>query len=386
MQRRFTTRFFLIIFSLIHFNFPCISSAVEWKFEPELNVGTEFNDNFLLSSLSKKSVLGMLTSPRLRLGVVEERLDARAVLSLSDNRYIGNSEFDTTDFFVHFNPVYKLENGRWQLNVSFRKDTTLRDELTVTGLVLQRAKRSLSTLHAIRSISISEYRSLDFEYRISQADYSEGERLGLFDYSDQLVAMRYANRPTEKDWHRFELSYANNQVSLRDLRRNTLSARIGLDRQYSEFLEVILMIGGYYLEQSGTGVGKDGFLLSAKIKKQFDERTQIDAGVERRIFPSGSGSLLQSDHLSISVGRQFKHNLGGLFSTNFYENRRLEQTKGSNKSRFYRVVSALRWYWAEEWIFSASYRYSGGEREDGSKLRSNAVSLLLTYKWPKKFE
>ncbi len=371
----------LILSSILHVAAPSFLFAFGGYLEPEITLQESYSDNFLLDPDLKKTVFWTTISPSLKLELIGERIDLNGELSSNINWFLDESDFNTTDYFFNLSPRYKVEKGTVKLMLAARRDTTLQDELIESGLILNRSERTLLTVHPSAGFSITEHASIGIGYRFSMADYSDGESAGLFDYRDHFGVASLLYQATERSRITVSLSYSNYRVPSQGSSDNTRYAQLGITHHFSDSTQGTFFAGGYQNSQRGTDDRKKGMLFSGGLNKKF-EQTAIRTNLDRRVVPSGSGSLSQSDHLSFFVKRQFSVDIDGSLILNLYENRNITE-RNAGKNTYNQISSVLQWLWTEQWFLSVSHSYTWAKNDGGKRTKENAGFLMLKYKWPK---
>lgn len=366
-----------------------ISGAAEWSVEPSASLQEEVNDNIRMTPGPHRTVRGTRFSPEMKIGVETERMRIEGYLLMNVNRYSGEEGLDATDYFFSFpSRLHLTERDTLKGEASYRLDSTLQSELIETGRVLDRRQRRLGTLSPAWTRAITARASLEGGYRLTDARY-EGNGAGLFDYQTHTGTVRFLYHLSEKDRIGVTGSYARYSAPSIRFRSDDAGVRAEATHLFSETVKGVFSAGAHRTVSAARlqEISRDrewGWVVRGDLEKEW-ESTSFHSGLSRDIQPSGSGALVEVDHLSVSVARRWSPVVTLSLGADAYRSRPLRDDAAGSKSRYYRIQSGWRWLWAERWSLDASYSYSGQKYEQAPKgAVSNAAHLKVSYhgaKW-----
>lgn len=357
---------------------------------PSVSLREEVNDNILMTPEERKRVWGSAVSPLLRWGGETERLELRADLAASLSRYAGEEGLDANDSSVRFSPQYRLERSRWGGEVSWLRDATWRSELRETGRVLAQRERNVRTMDGFWEASLTERVSVQGQYQLTDVQYAE-EGAGLFDYQTRVGSVDLTDDLSERDRAKVAFHLLQYRAPTARIRSIDAGFQAGITRLFSETFSATVSIGarGVITEQSfqETAIRERsrGVLGRLAVEKQF-EAVHWRGGWSREVNPSGSGYLIESDHLFTAIEHEIGETVTVSLAADGYRSRALRSVLPSPESRSFRVEPTWRWSWTEQWSMAVSYRYAR-QRESGADAadaNANAVIWTLLYEGPKR--
>lgn len=352
---------------------------------PSVSLEEELNDNILMGQ-EHEPVRGNILSPRLRWNAADERFDFRTDLAARLARYYGVEGLDANDSSARLDFRYRLERGSWGVGGSTVRDSSWQSELRQTGRILAERRRNERVFDGLWEESVTEKLTLRGHYQISDVRYAE-EGGGLFDYQTRTgsVDLAYALSERNSATAGFHLlRYRSPSARIRSI---DTGFQVGWTHLFSETLQGAVSFGvrGIISDSSFRGsVSQDherGFLGEIKIDKEF-EAARWQGGIDRRVNPSGSGSLILVDHLFSTFEREVTQTMALSLAANAYHNRTLRVGLSTSEFRAFNVEPAWRWRWTESWSMIVSYRYLWQKESGGSPADSNAVFLRLFYEGP----
>lgn len=364
------------------------AAAAEWSVTPSVSLRESFSDNIRMTPEEHKLVWGSTLSPLLRWGAATERLELHGDLAASLGRYVGESGLNTNDAALKVASQYEWERSRWGLDGNLLWDSTWRSELRETGLILANRRRHSRSIGGFWEEALTERLSLRGEYQRSDIRYAE-EGAGLFNYQSETGSVELTDSLSERDRATLGVNLLRYRAPSARIRSVDVALLAGLTHFFSETLSAKASIGGRELltyESFGPAGRSDrsrGGLGDLTVEKQFEALRWL-GGVSRRIDPSGSGYLLQTDHLFTSLAQQMTETVTVSLSVDGYRNRVLRTGLLGSESRAFSVEPAWVWRWTEEWSMSVSYRFAWQRGVGSSPAESNTVAWTLFYggtKW-----
>jgi hypothetical protein len=352
---------------------------------PSVGLEEELNDNILMGQ-EHEPVWGNTLSPRLRWGAADERLDLHADLAARLARYNGIEGLDANDSSARIDSQYMLERGRGGLGGSLVRDSSWQSELRQTGQILAERRRSLRVIDGLWEESLTEKLTLRGQYELSDVRYAE-EGGGLFDYQTRTgsVDLAYALSERNNATARFHLlRYRSPSARIRSIEAGL---QVGWTHFFSETLQGTVSLGarGIISDSSFRGTERKdherGFLGELKMEKGF-EAARWQGGLDRKVNPSGSGSLILVDHLFSAFERDISPTMTLSLTAHGYHNRTLRVGLPNSEVRAFNVEPSWRWRWTENWSMMVSYRYLWQREAGGSAADSNAVVWRLFYEGP----
>lgn len=396
------------------------SMAAEWSLEPSVAVREEYNDNIHLTTAPHNSVWSTTLSPSVKFGGRSEILEVAGGARLNFNRYSGESGLDTNDQMFTLTSGYKLERDTWGLDASYTRDSTLASELATTGIVQVRKQRNSSNVAPSWTHIFSERGSLKLDYQLQQAKYDDAAAIGLIDYSNQSLSASLIYLLSGQDQASISAYSSKYETSPATYKSDNQGVQFGVTHAFSETLkgsvtggvrttrsivqndasycswlgysfprsfcsnESVIASGGIIVPVTVTTETRaHGSLLNATLEKQF-ETMALNGRLSRDVNPSGNGSLVETDRISIGLSGKLSPTLTGGLNVSTSDSRYLNGVLTTAATHYLAFEANLGWHVTEWWVMDAGYRYSRQQNPTGTLVpTSNVVYVNLNYNWPK---
>jgi hypothetical protein len=121
------------------------------------------------------------------------------------------------------------------------------------------------------------------------------------------------------------------------------------------------------------------------IRLNLSHKTELGRyklGIKHDLQPSGSGSLVEADTLSLQIIRALSRRLTASMLLRLQDNKKL--LTSTESSRYLLITPRLKWKLTRWWTAGAGYTYRKKERGPGgvNDAESNAVFISLGYGKP----
>ncbi len=368
----------LMIVRLLCFFLACFSIdsyAKEYSVETILRAGGEYDDNVRLAE-DEISIVGLVVSPELNLGLRTERLDVALSTALDFARF-DKSEYDSDDQDIALTSSYAFEYNVFKAAAQLKRDSTRTSEFSSpddTGNVLDPGTGELSlraTRHEAQNYSLAwqhlltEKQSVEFSATYSKADYQEDAK------ADDQEA-----RFSDYDYAGFNASYS---VALTD--RTRLFTQLAVSRFDSNTFSGVLFDG----REIGT------FCVPGRLIEVGGDPTD-------EVCPSFVAADIQQDTFGMHVGVErvltekllFSVAVGANYVETSFDSRQADDLSESNEldlivgledqddTAFF-FDSTLR-YEAERTTLSLNMRSNTDPSANGYLLLNNQLSFITNYR------
>ena len=386
---------------------PC--RGAEWSFEPSVSLRSEYNDNIQLTPDPHPTVWGMMLSPDVKFSAATETLTVTGGLNLSFNRYLNQPQLNIDNYDLSLRSSYKAERDSLQLNLDAIRDSTLVSELATTGVVLAYAPRNLSTVTPSWSRALTEATSITASYTYTHARYQHTSGTSLTDYQDQSASLGMQSNVDEGKVLNLAAYYDRYETPSPQTRQNTYGVHGGYDHAFSETLRGTFLVGWRRTQSTvssqvlicdgpivvgictgtvteTTAVQKQntsGFTLNAILEKRSETDT-VTGRLSQEIYPSGAGSLVQTQRVGINWAKQWSPTLTSNVDAAAYQTDYIGGVVTSSNSRYYSLNSSLSWRLSEWGKLDVGYNYARQKYDTVPVAASNNVIYLsFSYAWPR---
>jgi len=383
--------------------------GAEWSFEPSVSLRSEYNDNIQLTPDPHPTVWGMMLSPDVKFSLATETLTVTGGLNLSFNRYLNQPQLNIDNYDLSLRSRYKAERDSLQLDFDAIRDSTLVSELATTGVVLAYAPRNLLTVTPSWSRALTEATSISASYRYTNVRYQHTSGTNLTDYQDQSASLGMQSIVDEGKVLNLAAYYDRYETPSPQTRQNTYGVHGGYDHAFSETLRGTFLVGWRRTQSTvssqvlicdgpivvgicngtvteTTAVQKQntsGFTLNAVLEKRSETDT-VTGRLSQEIYPSGAGSLVQTQRVGINWAKQWSPTLTSNVDAAAYQTDYIGGVVTSSNSRYYSLNSSLSWRLSEWGKLDVGYNYARQKYDTVPVAASNNVIYLsFSYAWPK---
>ncbi len=386
---------------------PMAAHAAEWAIEPSVSSRANLTDNVNLLPGAHENVFNWSLSPAATFARRTEATELAGIASFGINRYPGNPDLDSDDATLSLRSAYHDERATYGLSASFVRDSTMASELATTGIVLTRQQRNLVSLAPSWNYALTQRSSVFAQYQYDQAKYQSG--VGLTDYANQQASGGYQYLLSEQTAATVSANYSRYKAADGSILTDSYGIDVGLTHARTENLSFNLAFG---VRRSDTTVTRTDFRcefgnlalcfffgiplqpvtassntsdngLTFKAGADYRwERSTASLALSRDINPSGTGTVVQTDRISITANHQFSEKLSGSAYGAYLISRYIGDLGADTE--FSSLSSSLAWRLDEWWTLGTGYSFAyqkvKGAPESAS---SNTIFMSISYNWPK---
>lgn len=388
-MRVYKRTFALVAFALLSAD----SIADNWQYDPQMELEVGYDDNI-----------------RLIPGDSDEGYEARAALSLGLERITkvlaieGRIGIDLIDYFDTKADGVEAEDVQFAsldlaYNVSplstiggdllYRRDETgtnqaVDDETIDPDLALDKrqARRERLSVSPFWAYEINEKLSSELEYSYVEVDYEELDGGTLVDFSTQQVTASIRTELSNRNALTFSLGSSRyereDSASGEDIDND--SATIDFTHTPTPSVEMGITLGyrNTSYEEEGRDQDDEGTLV--RIYGSKETKAGVFRGtLERRLWPSGVGNLIETDRLSVDFKRALTPLMEFSFRARYFENDDVLNQSDSINRELLTVEPELVRKLNRDWSVGVSYSYTIEQRDDVDDAESNAVFINIRY-------
>lgn len=386
---------------------PLGARADRWLMEDGVNARFESNDNFALVPMSPGAVhtlyvTGALdVSRQLENAVTRLKTDATAVRqqgAVAQNRMDGQLAL-----------TQSLSDPLNTFSLALRYAQDFNNTATSADVTQGQGRRRTTTLSAVWSRALSERLSASTQVTTDRTSYG-AQLASAVGYRDTAVSARLSYGWSETMNLGLQASHSEYRADDDLNRSRTDSVTLSLSRPLSDRASGSISVGVYRtatMAQSPrlacplaasfcdaglvpfvvvgqrSDTSRNGVQFDGSYRWQIDETTDSSFSMARQQAPSGAGTLVRSDTVSLGVNRSLSPTLTG--SMNFARSRSVFQdaTNAPSPGRSMLAVSLTKQF-APDLSVQASYQHNRADASTfASGARSNSLSVSLNYGGPR---
>ncbi len=357
------------------------SQAEQWYVEPRADLYNFYDDNVGMDIADPVSSAGFLLTGHVKTGRRTENTDIGILSTATRRQYFSDANRNTTDFFFDATGVRRIERDRFALNARLDLDSSLTSELSGSGRIQDRKRRTSWLVAPSWQRQLSEITALRFDASYRDVAYDDGLSSGLFDYKYWTLGTQITQGLSETTQVIGRLSFDHFESDLSATESDTLGLLAGITHAFSEDWTATVLLGLRRAEQqtSGTDNASTGSLFDVSLNRKF-EVGSLRFGLSRDLSPSGSGGVLETTRLSVVWKRPVTARLTGNLDILAYRNNEADGTGSPNDRKYYSVAPSLQYRLDRDWSLTGGYRYRYQKYDNNSDgADSNLVFLNIVY-------
>ena len=380
---------------------PNLARAQEWRFEPILKVGGEYDDNATLDIRTDEEV--SLSGLLLDLQADIKYSSSTTSFSLQPKgliRRYDESEFDSEDFFIRSDFNYNAQSSTLGFRVFFdeqsirtgeRANSDLEiedpDDLTDddTGRTAQFGDRTKWRLSPEWNYRVSNISSIGAEIDYYDVEYDDTIAGFLDDYTDTRINIKYRRNFSNVNTGLLTITGRNydSENALNDT--DGYGVMAGFEYALSQKTQLMAMVGIEDTDQSGFDYDPE-VIANVTLTRSL-ETIRLYAQYRRSVNASGAGVLAARDSLNINFRRRLNERISAGVGVRAYQSSAVDGSTSTEDRDYIQLQSNFRWYLSTAMIIEADYRYTINDRGDqlvngvliGERANSNQVNLWFVY-------
>lgn len=374
--------------------------AADWTLILDTDAKGQFISNINYSPRNRQSDYILSAQPRLALQYNTENTRLEGSLALLGLHYLSNSSLDRINQYYRLGGTYRL-TPRWglRLRAFYTSDSTLQEELTASGVFINRTLRNAVGVSPGLSFNITERLSTYLDYVFKYTDYQSREY--FYNYRTHSLTNGLDYLLTEKTILK-GLVIANYTRYNVDNNISSLGFQLGFNHKFTENLDLTLL-GGAYIRRIKSNLRVlafdtiTGYLVVVTVPRTSTDASPFITLASAYRWPTGSvslsysrsqsasayGSLSQYDNFSLNLNQRITERLS--CNLNPYLIISTLDNPGSDyTSRYYGIRPGLSYNLTERLKlgvhYAFNYRQISGTRNYSFPVHD--VYLVLNYSYP----
>ena len=373
---------------------PIPALAQDWRFEPIIRVGGEYDDNATLNIRTDEEVelRGYLLDGRLDMFYNSPKstffLQPRVLI----RNYSDEPDFESDDLFVRStydyqgtsnNFGYRFRFDSEQVRTAERTDSDLEiedpDEISEidSGRVFLFGTRDEFRIAPYWNHRLSNTSTLRAQLDYIDVSYDDVDDL-LNDFTDTRLNLSYRRSLSNVTTAVFTLTGRKFDTTRTENDIDGIGALVGVEHSLSEKTRVNAMIGVEDTDQGDIDTDPE-VVGTIGIRRQL-ETIRMFAQYRRTITASGAGRLSARDTINVNFSRRLNEKVTAGLGVRAYQTNGLGGAAIDDR-RYVQLHSSFAWYLTRSFIIEADYRYTVLDRSEvtGERSNSNRVNLWFVY-------
>ena len=395
---------FTLGIALLAVAMPNLARAQNWRFEPIIKVGGEYDDNATLAIRTDEEVslsgllLDLQADIKYSSASTSFLLQPKALV----RRYDDDSDFDSEDYFIRSEFNYNARSSSFGFRVFFDEQAVRTAERANSDLEIEdpddltdddsgRTER-FGDRSKWRLVPKWDYRLSNISSIGAQIDYFDvqyDDVIGdtLDDYTDTRLNLNY--RRNFSNVNTGLLTVTGRKYDSENVANDTDGYGImaGFEYALSTKMRLMAMIGFEDIDQSGFDYDPE---VTANVTLTRNlETISLYAQYRRSVSASGAGELSIRDSLNLNFRRRLSERVSAGVGIRAYRSSPGDGSVSTEEDDrdYIQLQSSFRWYLSTAMVIEADYRYTINDREEvlvngvlvGERANSNQVNLWFIY-------
>lgn len=382
------------------------AAAAEWSMTPSLSFRQTYYSNVLFTPFPHQGTWGARVSPSVRFSGKTEVFSVTGTARLNFRRYWGTPGLNRIDKILMLGSRYAPdERDLFGLDVNSVQDSTLLNEFAANTVVEPQRPRNLLTINPSWTRYLTETTSLRMDYNRTRVNYKNPVGTYLIDYADQTGTMTLQHTVSERNTLIAEVFVDQFNTVPDNYRARTYGVSGGIDYRISESVRADANLGvsdvrSTLSSQTLVCAGPVffgacfGAIVPVTTASQFNaklvtaqarvtkrwETSDVSLNLSRRVMPSGIGSLIRANSLSLSMSDHFSEKVTGSVTASVTESQYLSSVIPFSTSRYYTIAPGLAWRLTRRWTLASGVAFAN-DTYTGSSQSVSATAVYLTLRY-----
>jgi hypothetical protein len=373
--------------------------AQDWRFEPIIRVGGEFDDNATLDIRTDEEVelqgylLDLLADINYRSPKSTLFVQPRFLI----RNYPDESDFDSDDIFLRSNYQYRGTANTFGFRANFDQQSVRTGERTDADLEIDDPSEipDNDSGRTVRFGDVNRWRISPFwNYRLSdmtgvgvEMDYTDARYDDviadlLVDYTDARINVNFRRSFSPVTTGVITLTGRQYESGSGDTQNNIdgVGALVGFEHELTQNVNFSAMVGLEDTDQDGPDTDPE-VVGNATLVRNL-ETIRMLAQYRRSISASGAARVEIRDTVNFNFSRRLTQKISAGLGVRAYQSRGKGGTAIDSDRNYVQLRSSFTWYVTTYFAIEADYRYtvidrSGGELAESAN--SNRVNLWFVY-------
>lgn len=376
------------------------SNAAQWIVHPEIEVGTDYNDNpLLVEDGTEESIFGgelnILAEFERRTELSEVVIGPRVELS----RYSDDDDLDSTDLFLDLSAVRRSQTSTWSLDANISDQQVLRGEIespefddtgvddaqTGTGNILRNQDRTLLRINPEFSHTINQRATWILGASYLDIGY-DPQLLGTaVDYDEGRIDTAFAYQLSSINKIRFSLFASEYETADSTNETTSYGATARFEQSISErssfFAEV-----GYRDFDIETGINspivtqESSFLWNVGFSRRWqNSQFRMEAG--QAVTPSGSGAMAERQRARATIDHHISPRLEVRIATIAQFTDTLASNSNMDDRDYFQGRLTLAYQLSRKWSMEAQVSFTDqDDKVEPGSAQATQAGLSVVYR------
>jgi hypothetical protein len=388
-----------LTFAILIVASPQLAQAQEWRFEPIVRVGGEYDDNARLDNRTDREVKleGFLVDLKANINYSSAKTSFFMNPSVLLRNYPDEPDYDSDDYFLDSRLTHQLQSSTIGFRARFDQQSVRTGERAISDLEIDDpdeitdddsgrgrllfGDRSKWLISPFWDYQLSDTSTIGVNLQYSDVQYEDVFANVLADYTDARLNLTYRRKLSDVQTGLLNVTGRryDSQASLGETTGYGVMA--GFERVLSEKTSLTAMIGVEDSKVSELSFDPEVVGYVRLIRNL--ETIRMFAEYRRSVSASGSGSLQARDSVSLNFRRRLNEKISAGLGVRAYESGGIGGVTTIDDRSYVQLRSSVLWYLSTSFVIEASYRYTVNDRSTfsflGERANANQVNIWFTY-------
>jgi hypothetical protein len=375
-----------------------VAHAQNWEFDPRLQLGYEYNDNYRLDFPGQEiDVSGGMLDVRLPVKLVDPVRKAELSPRVRSTYFPDERDQDSNDYFL--GGLYEQRTQRQTLGIeaNWSRQDVIRSELPSSdidgnlgdptlgdaGRVLLRNKRDQLRVLPYWQYDLSQRHRLEAGAHYLDADYEDNsngdpilERYRQRDFTDAGINAGWGYAVTQRSRLTFR-GRASHYKTVVD--SDAYGAEVEWRSDYSETAHLYMRVGGQQTDIDRPNTSTETNVIAGLGGRWDWPTTNLFADLTRSVGPNSSGAVIERSELRLRMARAIQPRLSVLAGARATRDEAIDSSTYPQREYITGEVG-FDWRFTRTWSLVGQYHYIWQEYADEpSDTASNAITLGVVY-------
>lgn len=371
------------------------AAAQSWEFDPRLQLGYQFNDNYRLDFPGNEiEVSGALLDARLPVRLATPTRNVELAPRVRSTLFPDERDEDSTDYF--FGGMFEQRTQRQVFGIegSWSRQDVVRSELPNTeidgnlgepttgdtGRAIFRNKRDQFRVQPYWHYDLSQRNRVEAGAYHLDADFeNDANVIGPFrqqDYKDSGVYAGWGYAFTERSRLTFRGRASRYETTFDS---DAYGAEVEWRSDYSQTANIYMRVGAQQTEQDRVGGSSDTNVIAGLGGRWTWPTTNLFTDLTRSVGPNASGAVIERTELRLRLSRAIRPRFSVLAGARATRDEAIDATTYPEREYLTGEVG-FDWRFTRAWSLVGEYQYIWQEYSDEpSDTASNAITLGIVY-------
>jgi hypothetical protein len=368
------------------------ASAAAWEFNPSVEAGYLYDDNYRLTSPGTEiDVQGPVVDAQLELRTLTQQGEFSFTPRVRATYFPNAGDLDAVDYFGSLNWLHRGQRVETRVRGEFAAQDVVNSEqpsvdaggdlgepdLGDSGRVLVENRRMRAVLRPSLSMELSQRHVLQFDAGYTDVSFDQQINSAQVDYNAADFAAGLVTRLNERSSLITRLRGARFDIDTLEA-TNAYGAELEWSTNNAADTRKYLRVGAQNVELQ-SGDSDVAWVAGAGVSVLLG-RNELFTDLSRNVGPSSAGAVVTRDQLRLRFTRAMTPRLSLLAGLLGTHDEAVDEASGFGRRSYATGDVGLQWRWQEEYSLRFAYDYTWQKfRSDAEDATSSGAMVSILY-------